>query len=82
MMGLSAFAGMTVLVTVILTLAIPIAILWLLVVVIRNIGGGPGPSWTARDPAADALRYRFASGQITQVQFEEAMRALGYEKRP
>jgi Predicted membrane protein (DUF2078). len=47
----------------------------------RNVAGGLGPRLTPRDPAADALRYRFASGQITQAQFEEAMRALGYEKR-
>jgi uncharacterized membrane protein len=80
-MGLGAFAGLTILITVIFSLAIPIAICWLLVVVMRNVTGGPGPRWTPRDPAADALRYRFASGQITQAQFEEAMRALGYEKR-
>jgi uncharacterized membrane protein len=79
--GFGAFAGLTILITVIFSLAIPIAICWLLVVVMRNVAGGPGPRWTPRDPAADALRYRFASGQITQAQFEEAMRALGYEKR-
>jgi hypothetical protein len=57
--GVGAFAGLTILITVIFSLAIPIAICWLLVVVMRNVAGGLGPRLTPRDPAADALRYRF-----------------------
>ena len=79
MVEMSPFVGLMVLFTAFIVLAIPIAILWLLVVVIRNLAGQPDGA--RRDPAADALRYRFGRGEITQAQFEDAMRALGYEKR-
>ncbi len=65
-------------VSVLFSLAIPIAIIWLLVVLVRNASG---PRSDRYDPAAEQLRMRFARGEITQSQFEEGMRALGYEKR-
>ena len=76
---LGGFIGLIVFGSILLALAIPIAIIWLIVEVIRSAAG------TGRrdryDPAADALRNRFARGEITQVEFEAGMRALGYEKR-
>ena len=80
MMSVGPAFGLMVLLAIFVSLAIPIALLWLAVVVIRNATGGP--SGPRRDPAADLLRYRFARGEITRDQFEEAMLALGYEKRP
>jgi uncharacterized membrane protein len=74
---LGGFIGLIVFGSILLALAIPIAIIWLIVEVIR---GGTGRR-DRYDPAADALRYRFARGEITQVEFEAGMRALGYEKR-
>lgn len=80
MVSVGPLVGLIVLFSAFFALAIPIAILWLVIVVIRNIAGQqPAPR---RDPAAEELRYRFARGEITQAQFEDGMRALGYEKRP
>jgi uncharacterized membrane protein len=80
MMSVGSALGRMLLLTTVLALAIPIALLRLAVVVIRTVSGqSSGPR---RDPAADMLRYRFARGEITQDPFEDAMRALGYEKRP
>jgi uncharacterized membrane protein len=73
------FIGLIVFGSIALAFMIPILILYLIVVVIRNLSDG-----TRRrryDPAADALRYRFASGEISEADFEAGMRALGYEKR-
>jgi uncharacterized membrane protein len=76
---IGGFIGLIVFALVLLALAIPIAIIWLIVEVIRGAtGGGRRDRY---DAAADALRYRFAKGEITQAEFEAGMRALGYEKR-
>ena len=65
--------------SILFTLAIPLLIIWLLVVIARNVSRGPhGDRY---DPAAEQLRMRFARGEITQAQFEDGMIALGYEKR-
>jgi uncharacterized membrane protein len=80
MMELGPNVGFFILFTIFLSLAIPIAILWLVIVSVRNVAGRP--TGLRPDPAADALRYRFGRGEISQAQFEDAMRALGYEKRP
>jgi len=71
--------GLIVFVSVVVALLIPIAIVWLIVVVIRSLSGAE--RHVRYDPAADALRFRFAQGEITQAEFEAGMRALGYEKR-
>ncbi len=39
-------------------------------------GGGPAPQ--QRDEAYETARARFARGEITQQEFEEIKRALGY----
>lgn len=59
-------------------LAIPVAIIWLVVVLIRNQSARSRPSF---DPAAEQLRYRYARGEISQADFEQGMRFLGYERR-
>jgi uncharacterized membrane protein len=86
MAAFGALIGSIVLFSVFLAFAIPIAILWLIVVVIRNIAGGPPrpnrqqQGWTPRDPAVDELRARYARGEISQAEFEQRMWDLGYEK--
>jgi uncharacterized membrane protein len=80
--ALGAFIGLVVVLAIVVAVAIPIGIVWLIVSVIRNVAGEPvrrrGP---AGDPAAEQLRYRHASGQIGEAEFEAGMRRLGYEKR-
>lgn len=53
-------------------------VVWAAVVVfivwaVRSFTGGRGPA----DPALETLRRRFASGEITQDEFEKNRRALG-----
>jgi len=61
------------------SLAVPIAIVWLIVVLIRNATGAN--SRPRFDPAVEQLRYRYARGEIGQAEFEQGMHLLGYEKR-
>ena len=71
--------GVAVFLSVIVAFMIPFAVIWLVVVVIRKLSGeAPRARY---DPAADALRYRFARGEMTEAEFEAGMRSLGYEKR-
>jgi uncharacterized membrane protein len=68
------------LLSVVLTLAIPVAIIWLIVVLIQRANG---PRSRPRyDPAAEQLRYRYARGEISQAEFEQGMHMLGYERVP
>jgi uncharacterized membrane protein len=76
--GLTPIHSIILLVSVIAVFAIPIAIIWLLVLLVRN-SSGPGSG--RGDPAVEQLRVRFARGEISPAEFEEAMRALGYERR-
>ncbi|MGA3029790.1 MAG: SHOCT domain-containing protein [Candidatus Limnocylindrales bacterium] len=64
--------------SVVIMLAIPVAIVWLLVVLVRNNGGRGSRRY---DPAAEQLRYRYARGEISQAEFEQGMHLLGYERR-
>jgi uncharacterized membrane protein len=66
--------------SVIVTLAIPVAIVWLIVVLIRN--SNDGTSRRRYDPAAEQLRYRYARGEITEAEFEQGMHLIGYERAP
>jgi uncharacterized membrane protein len=68
------------LLSVVLTLAIPVAIVWLIVVLIRNSNGGTPPR--RFDPAAEQLRYRYARGEISVAEFEQGMHLIGYERTP
>jgi uncharacterized membrane protein len=77
MAELGALIGTIVLFAVVLALAVPILLIWLVVTVIRNISAPPRPR---RDPAVEELRYRLARGEISEPEFEQAMYALGYEK--
>jgi uncharacterized membrane protein len=82
--ALGALVGLVVLLAVILALAIPLLIVWLLVELLRGATGGGGRRRRRRDrydPAAEALRTRYARGEITQADFEFGMRSLGYVKR-
>ncbi len=65
--------------THLLIVAVLIGIVCLLFLAARSVFGGPSSG--RYDPAAEQLRMRFARGEITQAEYEEAMRALGYEKR-
>lgn len=76
--GLTPAHAIILLVTIIAVFAIPIAIIWLLVLLVRN-SSEPGSG--RHDLAVEQLRVRFARGEISQAEFEEAMRALGYERR-
>ena len=67
------------LLSVFVTLAIPVAIVWLIVVLIRNSNGGTSRRY---DPAAEQLRYRYARGEISEAEFQQGMRLLGYERVP
>ncbi len=67
------------LLSVVLTLAIPVAIVWLIVVLIRNSSRGTSRRY---DPAAEQLRYRYARGEISEAEFQQGMRLLGYERAP
>jgi uncharacterized membrane protein len=61
-------------------IAIPVGIVWLLISLIRAVAGGPRRD--RYDPAAEQLRMRFARGEISQADYENGMRSLGYERRP
>jgi uncharacterized membrane protein len=67
------------LLSVVLTLAIPVAIVWLIVVLIRNSSRGTSRRY---DPAAEQLRYRYARGEISEAEFQQGMHMLGYERAP
>jgi uncharacterized membrane protein len=68
------------LLSVFVTVAIPVAIVWLIVVLIRNSNGGTPPR--RYDPAAEQLRYRYARGEISEAEFQQGMHMLGYERVP
>jgi uncharacterized membrane protein len=78
MAALGGLIALVVLLAIVVAFAVPIAIIWLIVTVLRNVGGRP-PS-AGRDPAVEELRYRLARGEITDAQFEQGMWDLGYEK--
>ena len=80
MVGLGAFVGLSVLLSVVAALAVPAAIVWLIVVAIRNLSGETRRPRPRYDPAAEQLRYRYARGEITEAEFEQGMRLLGYER--
>jgi uncharacterized membrane protein len=65
--------------SLIVTLAIPVAIVWLIVVLIRNSSRGTSRRY---DPAAEQLRYRYARGEISEAEFQQGMHMLGYERAP
>jgi len=67
------------LLSVFVTLAIPVAIVWLIVVLIRNSNAGTSRRY---DPAAEQLRYRYARGEISEAEFQQGMHMLGYERAP
>lgn len=71
--SLGAFAVLAVL----FALALPLLIVWLLISLVRN---ADGPRRPPRDPAVEELRVRFARGEITEADFEQGMRLLGYER--
>ncbi len=79
--GLGAFVGIVVIGAMLLALAIPILLIWLLVELVRGVSGGGRRRRDSYDPAADALKYRYARGEISQADFEAGMRSLGYVKR-
>ena len=67
------------LLSLIVTLAIPVAIVWLIVVLIRNSSRGTSRRY---DPAAEQLRYRYARGEISEAEFQQGRHMLGYERVP
>jgi uncharacterized membrane protein len=79
MVGIGASVGLISLLVVAASLAIPIAIVWLIVVLVRSATGAN--SRPRYDPAAEQLRYRYARGEISQAEFEQGMHVLGYERR-
>jgi uncharacterized membrane protein len=79
MVELSPSVLLTGLLSVFVTLAIPVAIVWLIVVLIRNSSRGTSRRY---DPAAEQLRYRYARGEISEAEFERGMQLLGYERVP
>jgi len=80
--GLGAFVGIVVVGSMILALAIPLLLIWLLIELVQGAtGGGRRHRRDRYDPAAEALKYRYARGEISQADFEAGMRSLGYVKR-
>jgi uncharacterized membrane protein len=67
------------LLTVIVTLAVPVAIVWIIVVLIRKSSRGTSRRY---DPAAEQLRYRYARGEIREAEFQQGMHLLGYQRVP
>ena len=68
------------LLSIAVALAIPVAIVWLIVVLIRR--SNDGGSRRRYDPGAEQLRYRYARGEISQAEFEQGMHLIGYERAP
>jgi uncharacterized membrane protein len=66
--------------SVVLTLAIPVAIVWLIVMLVRR--SNTETSRPRYDPAAEQLRYRYARGEISEPEFERGMHLLGYDRAP
>jgi uncharacterized membrane protein len=79
--GLGAFIGVVIFGAVILALAIPLLMIWLLIEVVRGVSDGGRRRRDRYDPAAEALKYRYARGELSQADFEAAMHQLGYVKR-
>ena len=69
-MDFGGFFDMAFGITLIATLAVPIAIIVVVVWAIRRMAPG------RRDPAEEALRVRLAAGEIDQAEFLVRMRAL------
>jgi uncharacterized membrane protein len=80
MVDIGAGVVLIALLSVVLTLAIPVAIVWLIVVLVRR--SSDATSRPRYDPAAEQLRYRYARGEISQAAFEQGMHLLGYERAP
>lgn len=68
------------LLSLVLTLAIPVTIVWLIVVAVRR--SDSNISRRRYDPAAEQLRYRYARGEISPAEVEQGMHLLGYERVP
>jgi uncharacterized membrane protein len=68
------------LLSIVLTLAIPVAIVWLIVMLVRR--SSAETSRPRYDPAAEQLRYRYARGEISEPEFERGMHLLGYDRAP
>jgi len=80
MVELSPSVMLVWLLSAVVTLAVPVTIVWLLVILVRNSRGGPSPR--RYDPAAEQLRYRYARGEISEAEFQQGMHMLGYERAP
>lgn len=80
MVDIGAGVVLIALLSVVLTLAIPVAIVCLIVVLVRR--SSDATSRSRYDPAAEQLRYRYARGEINQAEFEQGMHLLGYERAP
>jgi uncharacterized membrane protein len=80
MVDIGASVVLIALLSVVLTLAIPVAIVWLIVVLVRR--SSEETSRRRYDPAAEQLRYRYARGEISPAEFEQGMHLLGYERAP
>ncbi len=80
-MWIGSFVGGIVLLSLLFAFAIPILIIWLIVVVIRSIANG-GSRRQREDQLVAELRWRYARGEISQEEFERRMWDLGYEKVP
>jgi uncharacterized membrane protein len=79
--GLGAFVGIVVIGAMLLALAIPLLLIWLLIEIVRGASDGGRRRRERYDPAAEALKVRYARGEIGQAEFEAGMRSLGYVKR-
>ncbi len=87
--GMTPFGGVFVLLWLAVSIGFIVLVAWLVAVVVRSVfrdgtgryderemvgrGGGRGP-----DDPLEILRVRYARGEITQQEFEEAKRILGY----
>ncbi len=60
-------------------IALPVAIVLLVVHLLRTT---PSRRRVEADHAVEIVRLRFARGEISQADFEAALRALGREPRP
>jgi putative membrane protein len=65
-----------VLVVVAVWIAILVAVGLAAAVVVRLLRGGPGPGPQAADPALEALRTRFARGEIDEAEYRRLRAVL------
>jgi putative membrane protein len=75
--GTSWGGGLWMLVGLLLVIGVIVLIVWL---VTRSRAGGTTTQGSARSTPSEILAERFARGEITEAEFEQAKKALGPDR--